>query len=46
MRGIRRMMTSLSSSAWTSARAYSINALIGVEVPNDHFGDDYVAVAY
>lgn len=29
-----------------SAKAYSINALIGVEVTNDHFGDDYVAVAY
>ena len=25
---------------------YSIDALIGVEVTNDHFGDDYVAVAY
>ena len=29
-----------------SAKAYSIDALIGVEVTNDHFGDDYVAVAY
>ena len=29
-----------------SARAYSLDALIGVEVTNDHFGDDYVAVAY
>ena len=29
-----------------SARAYSINALTGVEVINGHFGDDYVAVAY
>jgi hypothetical protein len=29
-----------------SAKAYSIDALIGVEVTNDHFDDDYVAVAY
>ena len=29
-----------------SAKAYSIDALIGVEVTNDHFGEDYVAVAY
>jgi len=29
-----------------SARAYSLNALTGIEVTNGHFGDDYVAVAY
>ena len=29
-----------------SARAYSISALTGVEVTNDRFGDDFVAVAY
>lgn len=29
-----------------SARAYSISSLTGVEVVNEHFGDDYVAVAY
>ena len=29
-----------------SARAYSISSLTGIEVVNEHFGDDYVAVAY
>ena len=29
-----------------SARAYSLDALTGIEVTNGHFGDDYVAVAY
>ena len=29
-----------------SARAYAISSLTGVEVVNEHFGDDYVAVAY
>ena len=29
-----------------SERAYAISSLTGVEVVNEHFGDDYVAVAY
>ena len=29
-----------------SSRAYAISSLTGVEVVNEHFGDDYVAVAY
>ena len=29
-----------------SARAYSLQALTGVEVTNERFGDDHVAVAY
>ena len=29
-----------------SARAYAISSLTGVEVVNEHFGDDYFAVAY
>ena len=28
------------------AKAYSISSLTGVEVVNEHFGNDYVAVAY